>query len=230
MPNMPRREESADRLPETLRDMGVSEGTIMDALMAGRARHATYTGFNTVGSAGTAAQSWVARSISEDIARGRMPGWRRTDPEGQATFTNEESRMRFITFSGDEGTGRPGATPGARCLKGRRTRLLIDMNRALLGIVDDGSLFPGTLDPETLPDPERMTTWVLLFRMMPDGGIRSEFSLPIGYQTHGTGIDIVVWQRRIILGEIGPEGTMPDIVPGTPDPGQYDFAIRRKES
>lgn len=234
MEAMARQEAAAEPRSRSLADLGVDERVAMDALATGRSHAAAYSGMNTVGSAGTAAQSWTVRSISKAIASGRMRGWARTkpDPQNQAMFIHDDQpRLQFIVFSGDPSTGTTGdgkPEPSARCPRGRRTKELIDVNRALLGAGDDGGLFPDVLDAQLPPASERLVTWVLLFHIMTDGRIRAEMSLPIEYRLHGDAIDITRWAERIILPPIEAEGEMPSAIPEAPGTDQYDFAVSRK--
>ncbi|MCI1217958.1 hypothetical protein [Bifidobacterium crudilactis] len=220
-------EEAHNRL--RLSDFDIPESLVAQALHLGRAAFVEYTADDQAGAQGYAILTKVVRTLTEATQSGELSGYTRLSGN-QARFFNEKKGMQFITSSSDNRTGlREGSVPSTLYDKGPQTRQKVEANRAILGIVDDSALFPETLDEVMLPPAEKVLTWILLYHVLPDGTVRSEFSLPTACEERsGNKCRISDWKYRIILPEIPPETDISGMI-APPDPTMYDFTVKRKE-
>lgn len=134
-------------------------------------------------------------------------GWRRSDDYNYSLVIDPAGRVAIAVATGDDGTGRPEASPSTKAAKGPSTFEAVIANQLLLGFMEpDGA--PAPAKPSDSSD-DPVATWFLLIHRATDE-VRCELSLPfsIGPDGHIDG-----WRERILLGSVPLDGDLAEVVP-----------------
>lgn len=172
--------------PMTLGDLGLTEGELHLALLAGEAEFRTQTVLDPPTSGGFNRWGRTVRALREAL----LPrGWDYDNPKGLPRTIDPTGSFAIIVSTGDSATGVVGMTPTTKRARGPAVTEAIARNTNQL------SLFP---DLDELAVADQQLTWMFLVHASPSE-IRSELSLPAAIDENGF---VDSWVHRILLAPV----------------------------
>ena len=187
-----------------LADLGLEQEPLADVVRRGYYAFISCTANDPPLYPGFTAWAQMVRALREYLLPRQ---WQRSDENNYSLVVNPGGRVAIAVATGEEGTGRPDATPTTKSSKGPSTVEAVTVNQAQLALPYDLPPLPAPAQPA---DPEdRRMTWILLVHRALDE-VRCELSLPLSMGGDGR---IEAWQERIILGAVPVDPEILDITP-----------------
>jgi hypothetical protein len=184
-------QEVVDRLAQ----LGLSADALREAVEMGEAARNSCTANDPAITPGFLAWARTTRGLRELLA---PEDWRRSNEGGLETTVAPDGNLALAVATGDDSTGRAGASPKTKYSKGPATVAAVEQNQL--------SLFESLEPIVPGPAPTDRVTWLLLIAR---GGreVRCELSLPAAIGDDGR---VEVWAERIILEPVSrdPEPTV----------------------
>lgn len=205
--------KAVDEIDNRLAQLGLEEDRLTEVVRRGYVAFASCTPNDPPLFPGFSAWAAMVRGLREYL----LPEWDRSDENNYSLVINPSGTVAIAVATGDEGTGRPGATPTTKSSKGPSTADAVTSNQAQLGLpyIFDAAPAPTQADDEAEP---RMT-WILLVHRAPNE-VRYELSLPTSMGLDGR---VDGWRERIILNAIPTDPDLVEITP--PQPMQPDISV-----
>jgi hypothetical protein len=200
---------------ERLHDMQLREEILRDAIYQAHLHRVRLTPNHPRIFPGLEMWGWSVASFRE---QGRSLGWEPLEVSNFSLTVQQDLGLAIAIASGDENTGRSGATPTTRSKKGPNTADAVEMNR-------QADMFSDLL-PDAAPEPTaaQYDNWFLLhFTDASNQEIRIELSRPSSMGDDGK---ISSWTDRILLTPISTDGDAIKIAP--PAGPEVEIEIRRK--
>jgi hypothetical protein len=186
----------ADDRKRRLTELGLTQGLLRDALLAGELMRDMTTSHHPRGFGGLVAWGWIVAALRDRL----VPlDWVPSDERNYPVVLNPNAPVAIAVATGDDGTGIATAIPQTRHPKGDATTEAIAVNRDQLGLFVEET--PTDAGASPLSDSDRLT-WILLFNRKGDV-LRAELSLPSSLTADGRPNG---WTERVLLDEIRLDG------------------------
>ena len=187
-----------------LAELGLDQEGLRDVVQRGHLAYITCTANHPPMVPAIWAWGETVRALREHL----LPkGWERSDDNNYSTVIDPTKQFVIAVCAGDEGTGRPDATPSNKTPKGPSTMDAIAANQFQLGLPLEFQTQPTSIRPTEGMD-DRVTRILLVYRSTKE--VRCELSLP---SSIGIGGRIDNWRERILLGTIPLDGDLIEIAP-----------------
>lgn len=200
--------EVADRLAQ----LGLTVHVLRDAVAMGEAARNSCTPNDPAIAPGLFAWARTTRGLRDGLA---LADWRRGSDGGLETVVSPDSKLAIAVATGDDATGRIGATPKTKYSKGPTTAAAIQQNQLSFFFATREPIVPG-------PGSAGRVTWLLLITRGTDE-VRCELSLPSAIREDGK---IESWSERIILEPVGLDRE-PTVTPADQEPNIVVEVSRR---
>jgi len=198
-----------------LGELGLEQEALLDVARRGYLAFITCTANHPPFIPGIWAWGETVRALREYL----LPkGWNRSDEDNYSVVMNASRSLAIAVATGDEGTGKRDSTPSTKAAKGPSTFAAVLANQEQLSLFSEP--LPFTSLPRWAEQSGERVTWILLIHRARDE-LRCELSLPFSI---GSGGRIDGWQERILLGSVGLDPELKDIVP----PPQPDITVEVK--
>jgi hypothetical protein len=177
--------ERLTEVTDSLSALGLSINVLQDSILAGETARDMCTANDPSNAAGFDAWARSIRSLREQLV---ASGWTRGDAGGLPVVISPSGSLAITIATGDEGTGKPEASPKTKCAKGRTTIALVTRNRTQRDFFESDEEEVNVANPQA-------DTWFLL-RNRIDEAVFAELSLPAAIGDDGR---VEEWIERIIL-------------------------------
>ncbi|HUN61844.1 MAG TPA: hypothetical protein VMU53_07635 [Candidatus Sulfotelmatobacter sp.] len=226
---MPSKDSSAARIyaneidrASKLRELGVSEAILREAVERGQAEQAQRTLNHPPLYRGLTPWGEITCAFREQV----IPlGWKRDDDGNLAITINDKGTAGIVVATGDEFTGDKDESPCTKSPRGPRTERIIKRNRSLAE-----TLF-GDIRKPTAAEIEKINaqmTWFLLFsRDEKRQLIQCELSLPSKINRKGR---VEGWLERIILEPVPYGGEPAQKLEDVPQTPEIDIDLKRRNA
>jgi hypothetical protein len=133
-------------------------------------------------------------------------GWYRSNERNYALAVDPAGTTAIAVATGNDGTGRAGATPSTNARKGPSTLEAVAVNQFQFSFMAEYQSAPNDAPSD---ENGHRTTWFLLIHRA-NNEVRCELSLPISIGEDGR---IDAWRERILLGSTPLDGDLAVPVP-----------------
>jgi hypothetical protein len=200
--------QEAGDVRQRLAELGLEEQPLRDAVRRGQLAFISCTANHPPQFPGMSAWAETVRALREYV----IPlSWQRSNDNNYALAVDPDGQVAIAVATGNDGTGRPEATPSTNARKGPSTLEAIAVNQLQFGFMGDSPVRRAHASPHAT---NHRMTWVLLIHRALDE-VRCELSLPssIGEDGH-----IDAWRERILLGSVPFDTDFAEVVaPPQPD-------------
>lgn len=170
----------------TLTELGLSIEKVREALLVGEAARDACTANDTPSAPGFFSWATTVRALRDIL---HLDGWISNDDGNFSTVVSPDGHTAIAVATGDEGTGKPLATPKTKYPKGSATAFAVEKNKAQL------ELFERNQKPVEVAKTTGTQTWILMRRRDGDS-LFFELSLPAAIGNDGR---IEDWAIRLIF-------------------------------
>ena len=203
---------------ERLSELGLEEEPLKDAVRRGQLAFLSCTPNHPPPFPGMSAWAETVCALREYV----IPlMWQRSNDNNYALAVDPDGMTAIAVATGNDGTGRPDATPSTNARKGPSTLEAITVNQLQFSFMDEQ---PTVASRVFSGENTHRMTWILLIHRARNE-VRCELSLPISIAEDG---HIDDWRERILLGSIPLDGDLAEAVPPAPLLPDITIDVRRR--